>query len=428
MSRYPATSTFVTAPFTRQEDGDEVIIGLPAEGIFLALSPDAVELIDQLRDGKTLGEAEAFYTAKYGEVPDSEELIQALEQRGFLCDATRAAAAKASAAGTPQQAAPVRYHFAGFPQSLAQRLCGPWALAAYGLLIVLAITALFLQPSILPRWSSLVVSRNMTATLLVLSVLSYGMLFLHEMAHLIAARAVGVSCRMGISHRLWFLVAETEMTGLWAIPRRQRYLPFLAGPILDLVLAALLLLALFAGAQGWVQLPPYGQWLLRASLIMLAFRLLWQFHFFLRTDFYCVFVTLFGCKNLMGDTEAFLRHQVRGLLRRPRQGADPLEAVPARERRVIRAYAVFWVLGRAVAFSVLVGVQLPVVAAYVRSIAGILSSSGNPFYRVVDAVVLSTLGLGTLGVGVFLWLRSLLRDRTARKGAAAGLSPSVALE
>ncbi|WP_163786135.1 site-2 protease family protein [Myxococcus vastator] len=428
MSLYQATSTFVTAPYTQQADGEEVIIGLPEQGIFLALPPDAVELIDQLRNGKTLGEAEAFYIAKYGEVPDSEGLIQALEQRGFLRDAARAPVAKAPEAGEPRKAAPVRYHFAGFPQRLAQRIFGTWAFAVYGLLVALAIAAVCVEPTILPRWSSLVVSRNMTATVLVLMVLSYVMLFLHEMAHLIAARAVGVSCRMGIGHRLWILVAETDMTGVWAIPRRQRYLPFLAGPILDLVLAALLLLSLFASARGWVQLPPTGQWLLRASLIMLAFRMLWQFHFFLRTDFYCVFVTLFGCKNLMGDTEAFLKHSVRGLLRRPRQAGNPLDAVPPRERPVIRAYAGFWVVGRAVAFIVLFGIQLPVVFAYVRSVVGVLSSPGDHFHMLVDALMLSTLAVFTLGTGMFLWLRSLMRGRSARKSAASGLSPSVALE
>ncbi|MBZ4331040.1 hypothetical protein [Corallococcus sp. AS-1-12] len=427
MSHYAATSTFIVAAFTRQQEGGEVIIGLPAQGVFLALPPDAVELLDQLREGRTLAEAEAFYVSKYGEVPDAQGLIEALEPRGFLRDATRAVTAQPPPESAPRTD-PVRYHFAGFPRGLAQALFGPWALGAYGALIMAAVASVVLRPSILPGWSSLAVSQHMTVTLLVLLALNYGMLFLHEMAHLVAARAVGVPCRLGISHRLWILVAETDMTGVWGIPRRQRYLPFLAGPLLDLVLMALSLLTLFAQAQGWVSLALQTQWLLRASLLMLAFRVLWQFQFFLRTDMYCVFVNLFGCKNLMGDTEALLKHRVRGLLRsRPPEG-DPLEAVPPAERRVIHVYAGFWVLGRLLAFALLFGVQLPVALAYVRSIHHALASPGDHVYAVVDALVLGTVGLGTLGVGLFLWLRGIARDRSGRKRAAAALSQTVALE
>jgi hypothetical protein len=50
---------------------------------------------------------------------------------------------------------------------------------------------------------------------LLVMVIGYATVFLHEMAHLVAARgAVGVSSRLGISHRLWYLVAETDMTGV----------------------------------------------------------------------------------------------------------------------------------------------------------------------------------------------------------------------
>ena len=67
-----------------------------------------------------------------------------------------------------------------------------------------------------------------------MTIFTYGGIFVHELAHLIAARAVGVNSRMGISHRLWYLVAETDLTGLWSVTRNQRYLPMLAGMIVDL--------------------------------------------------------------------------------------------------------------------------------------------------------------------------------------------------
>jgi hypothetical protein len=45
----------------------------------------------------------------------------------------------------------------------------------------------------------------------------------HELAHLAAARSLGVPARIGLSTRLFYLVAQTDVSGIWAAPRRARY-------------------------------------------------------------------------------------------------------------------------------------------------------------------------------------------------------------
>ena len=51
-----ALSDFVEVfPFTRQPEGDEVVIGRPDIGVFLALPAEAVEILDDLAAGRSVG-------------------------------------------------------------------------------------------------------------------------------------------------------------------------------------------------------------------------------------------------------------------------------------------------------------------------------------------------------------------------------------
>jgi hypothetical protein len=237
------------------------------------------------------------------------------------------------------------------------------------------------------------------------------MVGVHELAHLVAARAAGVACRFGLGHRLWILVAETDMTGVWLVPRRARFLPFLAGPLADVVGASLALLLLFACRREWCSLPDGALTLVRAIFVAYVFALLWQCYFFVRTDFYYVFSNLLRCRNLMADTEAYLR----GLLARvsSRFRPFPLGELPAHERLAVRLYAPVWLLGRGLAFGLLFFVQLPLLWSYLgaglqawHSPTWALSSPAS----VLMALVMVSVPLAGLG----LWMRSLNQSWRSR--------------
>src|SRR6201999_3517219 len=112
--------------------------------------------------------------------------------------------------------------------------------------------------------------------LTLLVVISYIAVFLHEFGHLVATRAVGVNSRMGISHRLWYLVAETDLTGLWSVPRNQRYLPMLAGMIIDITVLSLIVLLLLCQDLRLFMLSSFSLHLLRAMAFTNLMRILWE--------------------------------------------------------------------------------------------------------------------------------------------------------
>src|SRR5258708_6872910 len=142
------------------------------------------------------------------------------------------------------------------------------------------------------------------------------------------------------------MVAETDMTGLWSVPRRQRYMPLFAGILTDSVSGALLVLLLYAQHSGWIAIGLLWERVTRAMIFAYFIRIMWQTFFFVRTDLYYVIANCFNCKNLLNDTQDFLRNQA-GRVVTIFRSVDQ-SSIPAYERRIIHIYSIAWLAGRAV--------------------------------------------------------------------------------
>ncbi|HEY9422193.1 MAG TPA: hypothetical protein VIW92_12320, partial [Thermoanaerobaculia bacterium] len=306
-----------------------------------------------------------------------------------------------------------RYHFVHFPQRWAQRLFSKPVLGLATGVIALAMTAVAIDPSLVPRPSALYFGSRRSLTLLILFLWNLLTLFVHEMGHLLAARAIGVPARMGISHRLWILVAETDLTGLWSVPKRQRYLPLLAGAWIDLLSLSLLLLAFRAQESGWILWPPSLYAFARAIAFSYMLRLLWQCFFFVRTDFYYVLITFLGSINLMQNTKSFLRTKVARAL--PWVRAAAREPLPAAEAKAVRIYAPFYLAGRLLAFWTLFFVTLPFLGHYLIVVARALRTGfAQDPAGFLDSMLLSCLLVGPTLIGLLLWLRKVSRPLLSR--------------
>jgi hypothetical protein len=396
-------------PYSVQRDGDEYVLGW-AGGGYIALPGEALEILEDLVAGRTPAEVQELYHARHGERPDIDDFLAELGHRGFIAPAgTGDGAPGPGAASAPidhQVAAP--REAAIFP-ALARLLFSRWALAAYLVVVFAAAAAAAMAPEIVPGRRMLLFAHHRSLNISLLMLFTLFSIWLHEMGHIMAARAAGVRGRLGIGHRLWVLVAETDLSGLWALPKRQRYLPFLAGGIVDLVSASLLLLALFAGTRHWISLPDAAAQLLGAAIFVSFMRLLWQAFFFVRTDLYYVIAGLAGCKNLMSDTEAFLRNQLARVL--PRIRRIDQSAIQRRELRVIQLYSIVWMAGRLAATGLLLFVTLPVALYYCITLATSFRDVAVHPLAFFDALCIAAAFLVPLLAGLALWVRSLIRLR-----------------
>ncbi|WP_147444691.1 hypothetical protein [Corallococcus sp. CA053C] len=404
MADYMADSRISVFPFTRREEGGEVIIGRPDTAVFLALPAEAVALLDDLAGGSTVGEARARYQERCGDDPDLQDLLGRLEHEGFVWPE----GGKGPSRGNQT---PLRFHFENIPESLARRVFSWPMLAVYCVIIAAGAALLLTQPELMPGWRALFFTQHITLSYLLLTVLGYLSVFLHEMAHLLAARSLGVPCRLGVGNRLWLLVAETDMTGIWRVAPRQRYLPFLAGPMLDAVSASLLLFVAYAAQHGVLTLSPLGAALVQAMLLRYLMGIAWQCYFFVRTDFYYVICNVLGCKNLLGDTVTFLKNLASRAL--PWFRYEDQSHIPAHERRAIRLYSVVWLGGRVLALTVGLSISLPLLWHYGQLLfGGASSTTGAPGLPTsVDVLGMTLVALGPQLLGMWLWFRSFRKPQ-----------------
>lgn len=404
MNTYTEDIVLGILPFTQQREGDDVIVGFQGTGAFLVIEPEAAALLEELASGKTVGEVSAAYEREHGQKPDLEDFLALLESKGVVARPGHGTEPQNSGAAIQEQPKR-RYHFARFPQSVARSIFGAPALTFAFVLIALALAAVAHDHSLMPNPANLIFPDRLTLTWTILVILNIATVFLHEMAHLVAARAAGVESRIGIGNRLWYLVAETDLTGLWAIPKRQRYLPMLGGMLCDAVCASLLILFLSGQHMGLLAIPGFVVRVARAMTFTYLMAILWQFFLFMRTDIYFVIATAFNCRNLLSDTEVFLRNQLARFF--PTMVQRDQSAIPLRELRVIRGYAFVWIAGRVWAVATGLWASIPVGLSYTRSVVAVVRAgySANPA-SFIDSSVLAFYFLVPMVAGLVLWIRS----------------------
>ena len=169
---------------------------------------------------------------------------------------------------------------------------------------------------------------------------------LHECAHWLAARAVGVPARIRISRRLFFLAFETDLTGLWSVPRRRRFGAILAGMALDAAILAVVLGVRLAGAGHEGGGPPRsaGAWTFLQITAIAT-----QFFVFLADR------CLRAARHRHRHGEP-LSHDPAVAVDRDRAGPSLATgrnwpALPSRDRSVARWYRWVWLVGMALARS-----------------------------------------------------------------------------
>jgi putative peptide zinc metalloprotease protein len=341
--QFHLASTINLHPLSITTEGDELIVGRIDTGEFVALPPIGGRLIELLQSGASIAAIEAQIAREVGEEVEVGEFVATLGELGFV----------RAVDGQPLSgvAAP-NDHGAWLKPQLAALVFSQPLRLGWALLLVLALGTLLQRPELLPRYQDFFWTPLTSGVVLGNTLLSWALVVLHELGHLVAVRSLGLPGRLSLGTRLYHLVAQVDVSALWAVPRARRYRVYLAGMAVDLTIAALALLLL-----AYAPLTDLAARLLRVVILLCGFNVVWQFHGYLRTDLYYVLANALRCGNLYADSIGYLRQRWR----RARGGTgDPLTHVPAAERRAVRRYA--WVLLAGVGLALLVGVfyRLPI--------------------------------------------------------------------
>jgi hypothetical protein len=383
-------------PLTFLDEGEEWTVGRADTNSYCVLPADGATLLQRLADGQSPRAVARWYTESYGETVDMVEFLEAMDELGFLVAANEIRATVTA----------VRW------QRLGRVMFSRVAMTCYALVIVFGAVLMARHHDLAPRYTNLFFSSYMTIVVLGVFFGQFPLLLVHEWFHTLAGRRLGLSSSLGIGRRLYFMVFETSLDGLVAVPRRKRYLPILAG-----MLADLLVVAIFTVVAWLLRRPDGSQPVVGAICLAMAFatllRFAWQFYFYLQTDLYLLIVTALGCVDLHKTARRTLANRVNRLLGRTDRLLDETAWHP-RDRKVARWYSYLLLLGYVFSFATLLLVGIPTT---VRLLVVVFS-------RLVDghfagwAGLLDSLAFLLINVAQFAVVGVVLARERRRKRAA----------
>lgn len=382
-------------PLTYVTDGDEVLVGRPDTGSYGVFPPEGAELLRSLEAGSTLESASRRWHEQTGQTLDVADFLSIIEDLGFVIadDGARA------------ESPLVRW------QRLGRALFSPPACVLYATAIAGGLVTMILDPGLRPGYRDFFFTSHISLIPVALALLQIPFVLLHEGFHALAARRLGLPSTLGIGRRFYYLVAETRLDSLYSVPRAQRYLPFIAGSLIDAVVVGIFTM-LSAAGRHWGA-PPWLSGLALTVAFTGVLRIVWEFLFYLQTDFYFVINTASGCTDLHGAAMHRLRTWRGAALHR--SAKPPGGEWSDHDLAAARWYAPLIIIGYGFSLATLLLVGLPAAARFwiivFHRFDNLPSQSVGSVIDTVVFVLFSLLEISLLG---YVTIRDLRRKRARR--------------
>ncbi len=270
-------------------------------------------------------------------------------------------------------------------------------------IIFYATVCVIMDPALRLNFTAFYIETNRTLFLLILMVLAFVQIALHEAGHMLAAARRGIKSKYGISNRLWMIVAESDLTGILCLPKSQRYFPMLAGLFVDILCVALLTILLKFMIQRGVN--AFSIQVVQAVILDIVISIIWQFNIFVKTDIYYILCNYYSHPDL--DMEA--RIYLRDLLYRISFGNRGIRSSQSHVRNLngLRVFTAIWLFGRVFSLLILLFVFIPTMVRYVVSAFHVLIGASGSIWIFCDTLIYVSIAMTMLGVGMYMWLRQV---------------------
>jgi putative peptide zinc metalloprotease protein len=391
---------------SRRENKEEILIGRPDIGKFIVLPNLGADIIRWLGEGETIRQIEQRLPmdGAYSESVEVHEFVQTLMiDYAFIFRVDGIIVNEKNIN---------RGHFSWVPVQAAQHLFGRPAIFLYGLIGVIAALIVTGHPSYLPGYQDVFLSKSLSVSLLFTTAITWALLFLHEFAHLLAARTLGVICRIGTGHRMIFPVAETDMTGIVLIPHARRYRAYMAGMLWDIVFFSLTIELQWLLERHAISLSTGTVDVIRMVSFNLLNLLIFQFMFFMKTDIYYVVTTFIRCENLLEHTLLYLKSKFRKLSSHEQ---EEWEAVSGREKQLIRWYSGFYLLGSVLIAAWFASVLAPLMAIFISRWFEAVTEGPLISWHSLDCLSLLSVLLLPLGIWIRSWIRTSFSGKEVKR-------------
>ncbi|MDQ0897637.1 hypothetical protein [Paenibacillus sp. V4I7] len=336
-------SRAVLAHLTIQQEGQEYTIGDPLIPKFIRV-PEPAVLVIELADGKrTLHDIKELIQQEKGIDVNVVDFVTKLLALGLVFSIDGRKIVDYDTIQAPRQES--------WQVKVGRILFHKWMARLYMMNVVVIILLYAFNPSLLPHFRDAFLLNGIGANALLIFVISSIQIVIHECGHFFAAVSRGVKTNIRFSIRYVFVAVETQMTGLWAHPKKKRYLPYLAGMAWDCTLLLICLLVQLSAIESTFVFE-----LSRLIALALFFSVLSQFLFFLRTDVYYVVVNWTNSANLHQSSKTFLRSSVPY---KREESKGQWERLPSGEKRAAKVFSFFYIFGIATLTFILIAFTIP---------------------------------------------------------------------
>ncbi|WML38392.1 hypothetical protein RCG19_14325 [Neobacillus sp. OS1-2] len=373
-------SNLLLTPLNIRKDKKNYIIEDIDSGEFYEMPEVCIEAINLIGVGKHLGDIEKKLKDKYPN--DDVDLLDFAEHLLELQLIEEIDGVKVERQVQQKE----RLGFSSISPKVGKFFFNKISYLLYLSLFVVNIILVIVKPSLFPHYKDIFVFDIMVLNVVVWMTISFILVLIHEFGHILAMRAHNLPTKLGIGHRLFFVVFETDMSSIWRLPSKDRNVLFLAGLCFDTVILFIALICQLIFPNG-----------ISLSLTTLAVfdiftRIVFQCCIYMKTDLYFVFENVSGCYNLIENANQTIRKWFPFL---KFSANDEVEFES--ERRTIFFYSIFCVVGVGLTIFLYAKYYIPeIIHAAKILLPGYLQSPTSLVFW--DAVVF------TLQVGFFLLL------------------------
>jgi hypothetical protein len=392
-------------------DAAGVSVGRFGTDTFAVFPEDGAELIKKLQSGLRVGDAARWYEETYHEELDMEDFLEILRDLTFVIEELEGGETHANDLVTSRSDSSL---IRG--QALGKWAFSPVAWVLYAMLIGAGVAFLWKYPELRPSRSHIFFTDYSTLVIFGLFLGQMPGILFHESMHWLAGRRLGLPTKLSVGRRMYMLVFETSMPGIAGLPRKLRFLPFLAGMFGDVLYFSTLIL--LAGVTQILtgELNFFAKLCLALSFTTVM-RFIWQFYFHLQTDIYYVIVTLLGCVNLQQTTRQMIANIWYRLIRADRKRHDPSQWAEI-DVKAARFYGPVYVTGYLVFLFMLFFIMLPIGFNFMVTIfMNLLHGSTD---KMLDSLVFMIINGIQYGMVVWLFVRERLERHRRQKSIVQG--------
>ena len=384
------TSTIKFHELYRAKDDGSVLVGREDIASYMSIPAEAVEVIDLLNEGKTVAEVENILEEKYGEEVEIREFIEDMASNDLIAEIDGI-----SLVTTSQEQ---KAFFTSIQGKHVGWMFSRYAEALYLVVAFLCLAIFVIVPEYIPQPRDLFFHPWYSVAMGLMFFFSWILVAVHELAHLFAAKSVGTEGSFSLGHRLVFIVAQTTLGNIWTVPRKKRYVVYVAGMAWDVILVFICLILLLVSDNGIMVISPIWYLFLKALIFIKVWGIIWQFRFNMQTDVYYVVSNYFNCKNLLSDAQTLIKNGLSRVFGK----ITPVDMshIPEKEMKAIKWYSLFYFVGTIVTLATYVMRNIPLLILQIqRAIEGITAGSTDPvvFWDAVVLIGLNVFNYGVLG-------------------------------